>query len=253
MTEITKDKLKVLIFPDRESMAKAAAKDVSEKIQMLLDEKPFIRMIFAAAPSQSEFLEALTSDRSIEWERIDAFHMDEYIGLDEGAPQTFGNYLKENIFGKVSFRNVLYINNNAPDIPGECKRYETLLSQAPIDIICMGIGENGHIAFNDPPVADFNDKHVVKVVDLDFTCRQQQVNDGCFAKLEDVPLQALTITIPTFLTASYLFCVVPAKTKAQAVYNTLNGSIDESCPATILRRKEGTILYLDNNSSSLIS
>ena len=234
-------------------MAKAAAKDVSGMIHQLLEKKPFIRMIFAAAPSQSEFLEALTNDLSIEWERIEAFHMDEYIGLDENAPQTFGNYLRENIFGKVSFRNVHYINNNATNIPGECKRYETLLTQAPIDIICMGIGENGHIAFNDPPVADFNDKDVVKIVDLDLICRQQQVNDGCFEKLEDVPLQAFSITITVFLSASHLFCIVPAKTKAKAVYKTLNDPIDESCPATILRQKEGTILYLDNNSSSLIN
>ena len=132
MTEITKDKLKVLIFPDRDSMAKAAAKDVSGMIHQLLEEKPFTRMIFAAAPSQSEFLEALTNDLSIEWERIEAFHMDEYIGLDENAPQTFGNYLREHIFEKVSFRNVYYINNNAIDIPGECKRYETHLTQAQI-------------------------------------------------------------------------------------------------------------------------
>jgi glucosamine-6-phosphate deaminase len=249
MKELKKDELKVLIFPDRNLMAEYAAKDVSEKINQLLEEKAVIRIIFAAAPSQVEFLGKLVANPSIDWGRIEAFHLDEYIGLAENAPQTFGNFLRRHIFDKVSFRKVSYINHKTKNVEDEDKRYGNLLMQAPIDIICMGIGENGHIAFNDPPVADFNDRLGVKIVDLDQICRQQQVNDGCFEKLTDVPTKAFTVTIPTLLSATYLFCIVPAKAKAQAVYRTLNDPISESCPATILRQKKEAILYLDNESS----
>ena len=194
-------------------------------------------------------MENLAKVQCIDWEKMDAFHMDEYIRLDENDTQTFGDFLLRHIFDKGPFRNVYFVNSKAADATSEGGRYEKLLLQAPVDIICMGIGENGHIAFNDPPVAEFDDPQRVKIVELDYICRQQQVNDGCFGSLNDVSAQAVTITIPTFLSASHLFCVVPAKTKAQAVYKTLNDPVSESCPATVLRRKKGAILYLDNDSS----
>jgi len=246
------DKLEVQIYENRTLMGEAAAKDIKEKINELLSQKPEINMIFAAAPSQNDVLKSLVEDKSIAWERINAYHMDEYIGLDKDAPQGFGNFLKEHIFGLVSFKSVNYIDITATDPEAEAERYGKLLKENPTDIVIMGIGENGHIAFNDPPVADFHDERWVKPVKLDEVCRQQQVNDGCFASLDKVPTHAMTLTVPTLVKAPYLFCIVPAPTKAKAVYETLNVSIDEHCPASILRTHDNAKLYLDNESSKLL-
>ena len=250
--EFKKDKLVVRAFENRTLMGEAAAMDIKARIKALLSEKAEINMIFAAAPSQNDVLKSLVEDGEIEWSRINAYHMDEYIGLDKDAPQGFGNFLKAHIFGLVPFKSVNYIDISTTDPDGEAERYGKLLEANPTDIVVMGIGENGHIAFNDPPVADFNDKKWVKPVKLDEICRQQQVNDGCFAKIDDVPTHAMTLTVPALVRAPYLFCIVPAPTKAKAVYETLNGAIDEHCPASILRLQENAILYLDNESSKLL-
>ena len=252
MVSFKKDELLVKIIPDREEMGKVAANEVTAKIIELLDARDEINMIFAAAPSQNEFIADLISRPEIDWTRINAFHMDEYIGLDADATQVFGNFLKERIFGKVPFKSVNYLNGQAKDLEKECERYTQLLEKYPVDMVCLGIGENGHIAFNDPGVADFNDNKLVKVADLDMMCRQQQVNDKCFDEISDVPTQALTLTIPALLRGKYLYCIVPAINKAKAVYNTLNGEITEDCPATILRTKENVTLYLDGASSALL-
>lgn len=244
--------LLVKIFPSREAMGQKAAEDVSRTIQELLTQKSEINIIFAAAPSQNEFLKYLCKDVSIPWNKINAFHMDEYIGIDENAPQAFGNFLKERLFGKVPFKSVHYLNGQAKDLSSECKRYAALLRNNPVDMVCLGIGENGHIAFNDPSVANFNDPETVKVVELEEISRQQQVNDACFPDIDSVPKKAFTVTIPALLKADYLFCIVPSKLKAEAVYKTLNDPISEKCPATILRQKKGAFLYLDHESSSLL-
>lgn len=246
------DKLAVEIYENRVLMGEAAARDIKQKIAELLAVKPEINMIFAAAPSQNDVLKALAEDKEIEWNRVNAYHMDEYIGLDKNAPQCFGNFLKDHIFGLAPFKSVNYIDVTAIDPEAEAERYGKILNQNPTDIVVMGIGENGHIAFNDPPVADFNDKRTVKPVKLDEKCRQQQVNDGCFESLDKVPTHAITLTVPTLVRAPYLFCIVPAPTKANAVYETLNGSIDEHCPASILRKHDCAKLYLDNESSKLL-
>ncbi|MBQ3571846.1 MAG: glucosamine-6-phosphate deaminase [Clostridia bacterium] len=246
------DKLAVEIYENRVLMGEAAARDIKEKIAELLKSKREINMIFAAAPSQNDVLKALAEDKEIEWNRVNAYHMDEYIGLDKNAPQCFGNFLKDHIFGLAPFKSVNYIDVTAIDPEAEAERYGKILNQNPTDIVVMGIGENGHIAFNDPPVADFNDKRTVKPVKLDEKCRQQQVNDGCFESIEKVPTHAITLTVPTLVRAPYLFCIVPAPTKANAVYETLNGSIDEHCPASILRKHDCAKLYLDNESSKLL-
>lgn len=250
--EFVRDKMQVNIFISRNEMGKKAAEDTAMKIKELLLKRDEINMIFAAAPSQNEFLKYLILDKSIEWNKINAFHMDEYIGLDKNAPQGFGNFLKDRIFSKVKFKSVHYINGLADDIQRECIRYEKLLIDNPVDIVCLGIGENGHIAFNDPPVADFNDKVLVKDVNLDLSCRQQQVNEHCFATIQLVPQRAITLTIPALMKAKYLFCIVPSVNKSKAVYNTLHNEIDEKCPATILRTKENAKLYLDKDSANLI-
>ncbi|HCC85959.1 MAG: Glucosamine-6-phosphate deaminase [Proteiniphilum acetatigenes] len=247
-----KGMLEVRIFPHREDMGREAAGNVSDAIQKMLEKRNEINMIFAAAPSQSDFMKELINDKRIQWEKINAFHMDEYIGLDEDAPQGFGNFLRERLFSRVPFKSVHYINGRAKDPLAECERYAGLLTRYPVDIVCLGIGENGHIAFNDPPVADFNDPKLVKVVELDTACRQQQVNENLFDDIDQVPTHAITVTIPALLKAKYLFCMVPAENKAEAVYHTLNDEISEECPATVLRTKEGTILYLDKESASLL-
>ena len=246
------DKLRVEIYENRTLMGEAAARDIKAKIAELLSKKAEINMIFAAAPSQNDVLKALVEDTSIEWNRVNAYHMDEYIGLDKDAPQGFGNFLKAHIFGLVPFKSVNYIDITATDPDAEADRYGKLLDENLTDIVVMGIGENGHIAFNDPPVADFKDARTVKPVKLDEVCRQQQVNDGCFASIDKVPTHAMTLTVPTLVRAPYLFCIVPAPTKANAVYETLNGSIDEHCPASILRLQDNAVLYLDNESSKLL-
>lgn len=250
--DLKKNELTVKIYPTRLEMGINAASEVADRIHTLLQKREQINMIFAAAPSQNEFLEALIADKTIDWSRINAFHMDEYIGLAANAPQGFGNFLKERLFGRLPFKSVFYINGQAKATNTECIRYSELLQKYPVDIVCLGIGENGHIAFNDPHVADFNDSSLVKVVSLDDKCRMQQVHDGCFKELSDVPLQAFTLTIPALTSAKYMYCVVPAKTKARAVFNTLYGDVSEVCPASILRRKKGAVLYLDADSASTI-
>lgn len=252
MKSIKVDKLQVEIYDNRTLMGEAAARDIKAKIAELLSTKAEINMIFAAAPSQNDVLRSLVEDKSVEWNRVNAYHMDEYIGLDKDAPQGFGNFLKEHIFGLVPFKSVNYIDITTTDPEAEAERYGKILDENPTDIVVMGIGENGHIAFNDPPVADFQDNRTVKPVKLDEICRQQQVNDGCFANLDEVPTHAMTLTVPTLVRAPYLFCIVPAPTKAKAVYETLNGSIDEHCPASILRLQENAKLYLDDQSSKLL-
>ena len=252
MKALKVDKLNVKIFDTRAEMGADAALDIKNTFCELLSKKETINVIFAAAPSQNDVLKSLAEDKDIEWGRINAYHMDEYIGLEKTAPQGFGNFLREHIFGLAPFRSVNYIDCSAKDPDAEAARYAKLLEENPTDVVILGIGENGHIAFNDPPVADFNDKVLVKPVKLDEICRNQQVNDGCFAKIDDVPTHALSLTVPALVKAPYLFCIVPAPTKAWAVKETLTGSIDEHCPASILRLQDNATLYLDKDSASLL-
>ena len=246
------DKLGVEVYKHRVAMGARAAEAVAEKLRSLLASGKNVRMIFAAAPSQNELLDTLVSTPGIDWSRVTAFHMDEYIGLKAGAPQSFGVFLKDKIFGKVNFGRVHYISSNPDSTAKECERYSSLVSEAPIDIVCLGIGENGHIAFNDPDVADFNDPKKVKVVRLDQKSRQQQVNDGCFASIAEVPKEAITLTIPTLISSHYMYAVVPGKTKADAVRRTIKGEISTACPASILRRHANAILFLDGDSAAQI-
>ncbi|HXB08882.1 MAG TPA: 6-phosphogluconolactonase, partial [Puia sp.] len=193
-----RDRIRVRIFDSRSLLGEAGAQAVATTIRQLHSAQATLNMVFAAAPSQDEFLAALIR-QPLDWGRINAFHMDEYLGLGPDAPPSFGYYLNTHIFDRVRFRSVHLLNGLAPDPQTECDRYAAQLEANPTDIVCMGIGENNHLAFNDPPVANFRDPQRVKVVTLDPDCRQQQVNDGCFATLEAVPVQALTLTIPTLM------------------------------------------------------
>lgn len=243
--------LNIRVYKSRELMGQAAARDIADALCQLLAAQQEVRVVFAAAPSQSEVLAGLTTAKDIDWSRVTAFHMDEYLGLSAQAPQGFGNFLKERLFDKVKPGKVHFINGQGAseeEAAVECARYTALFREKPIDIVCLGIGENGHIAFNDPPVADFADGQTVKIVRLDQVCRQQQVNDGCFASIQAVPTHALTVTIPALASGEKLFCVVPGKNKHSAVRRTLNGPISTECPATILRRHPNCVLYLDQDS-----
>ncbi len=248
-----KDLLPWRVFRTRDEMAMAAAMYTEGIIRAILQQQDTLAMIFAAAPSQREFLRYLISSPDIPWSRITAFHMDEYLDLPPDAPQRFGNFLREAIFSRVTFREVHYIpadtKNNAEKL---CRQYAALLCDSPADICCMGIGENGHLAFNDPPVADFQDENLVKMVKLDKSCRRQQVNDGCFATLDAVPTHAVTLTIPALMACTHLVCVVPGPTKQSAITRLLTeDAVTEANPASILRTHAGAALFLDSDSGEM--
>lgn len=241
------DRLAIVRHPDRRTLGAVAGRGVADTVRRLLADQPGVRMIFAAAPSQRETLAALAGAEGIDWSRVTAFHMDEYIGLAADAPQRFGRFLEEHLFAAVRPGRV-HLIDGAADPAEECRRYAALLAAAPIDVVCLGIGENGHIAFNDPPVADFHDPLPMKVVTLDAACRRQQVNDGCFPTFADVPTRALSLTIPTLMAGRHLCCAVPGPTKRAAVARLLAGTIATDCPATILRTHPDCTLHVDHDS-----
>ncbi len=253
MYKITKEKLDLNIYPTREEMGKAAADYSAAIIKKILSEKESLRAVFAAAPSQNEFLENILLRDDIEWNRIHAFHMDEYSGISPDSPQSFANWLKNKIFSKKPFASVSYIDTYQKDPDKVCSEYEKLLKEAPIDIVFMGIGENGHIAFNDPPVADFNDPKWVKTVELEEKCKVQQVFDGCFSTVADVPNDAITLTIPALLSADYLSVVVPGIRKSDAVRDSIYGEISTQCPASILRTHKNAKMFLDFDAANKIN
>lgn len=245
----SKEKLNAFVYTDRAQMGAAAAKAAAAKIREIISANGEANLIFAAAPSQNEMLDTLVGE-DIDWSRVRGFHQDEYIGLDTDHPALFGNYLKEHIFDRVPFKEVYYIGtSSAEDSERRCREYEELLKKYPPDLIFLGIGENGHMAFNDPPVADFEDPKSVKIVELDEACRKQQVNDGCFGTLEEVPTHAITLTISLIIKVPAAIVTVPSARKAAAVFNALNGPIDTSCPASILRRHDNAALFLDRDSA----
>lgn len=239
---------KVSVFQDRRSMGWSAAEQIARRISEVAKTKATIRIIFAAAPSQTEMISSLLARTDVPWESITAFHMDDYLGLPADAPQRFANWLDLHLFSKVPMGAVHRIA--AEGSPEQiCADYSKLLSSAPIDIVCLGIGVNGHIAFNDPPVADFEDRDSVKAVELDETCRQQQVDDECFETLADVPSHAITLTIPQLCDAAALFCVVPGRHKRNAVKAALEGPVSTDCPASILRTHPNCQIFLDKEAS----
>ncbi|TDE15217.1 glucosamine-6-phosphate deaminase [Dyadobacter psychrotolerans] len=245
----TADQLNVMIFEDRQQLGEYAAQMVAEKINELLDKQQMVNIIFAAAASQNEFLATLIK-LQVDWKRINAFHMDEYIGLPKGAKQHFSYFLGEQIFNKVPFANVFCLDGSTEDTQAECERYSELLMKYPTDITCMGIGENTHLAFNDPYMADFNENRLVKVVELAVESRQQQVNEDCFEHVSQVPSYAYTLTVPALLKAKAIYSMVPGPSKAQAVFHTLNDEISVKYPSTILRTLSNAYLFLDTESAA---
>lgn len=242
-----RDRLRVKRFANRAALGAQAAQDVQAHLRQLLSQQNVVRMVFAAAPSQNEFLAALAVAPDIDWSRVHAFHMDEYIGLADDAPQRFSYFLRQKLFDVVK-PGAINLLPSRGDPANICHAYAQSLNAAPIDMVCLGIGENGHLAFNDPPVADFNDAQSVKVVELDDACRQQQVNDGCFARFDAVPTHAVTLTIPMLMRGARLFCMVPGATKRAAVQATLFDAISTACPATRLRQHPHCTLYVDTDA-----
>ncbi len=253
LREFKVDRLNVKVFPDRAALGAAAGLAAAARIRAMQQERELLNLLFASGPSQDQTLEALRLEPGVDWGRINAFHMDEYISFPADAPQAFGQYLRDRLFDKLPFQQVFYIDGNARDLQEECARYARLLQEHPLDLAFLGIGENGHLAFNDPGIADFQDPLWVKVDDqLDATCRQQQVNDGHFRTLEQVPARAITLTIPALFSARGALVSVPGPRKREIVRRTLRGPIDESCPATILRTHANACLFLDGDSAALL-
>lgn len=242
------DAIDVRIHVSRAEMGRAAAAAIAAEMRSRLRNGGAVRMVFAAAPSQAEMLEALVAEPGIEWRRVTAFHMDDYIGLSADAPERFTLWLRRHLFDRVPFGAVHPIEPGL-DPAAAARAYAEALDAAPIDIVCLGIGVNGHLAFNDPPVADLADPKDVKIVELDGICRRQQVDDGCFARLDDVPTHAITLTVPRLLRADRLFCVVPGAAKRDAVRRALSDPIGAACPATALRRHPHVMLFLDSEAN----
>ena len=253
---MTAGRLAVEVHADRPALGRAAARAVAAHLHGVLARQGEARVIFACAPSQDEFLAALVHEAhalALDWTRVTAFHMDDYVGLTATHPQSFRHYLHQHLLRHVPLGRFHPLPAEQPDAEAVATGYSALLREKPIDLICMGIGENGHIAFNDPPVADFADPLLVKVVELDLACRQQQVNDGCFPTLAEVPLHAFTLTVSVFRQAQRLSIHVPGPRKAAAVCATVQGPVTTACPASILRLHPDATLYIDTAAAALLS
>jgi len=245
--------LNVYIYETRPSMGKAAASVIASEIRQLIEQRGRAVVIFASAPSQNEFLANLVEAPGIDWSRVIAFHLDEYLGMDENAPQSFRRFLIDRLANKVQPGEFHGLRGEASDGEGEARRYAQLLKENPPDIGVLGIGENGHLAFIDPPFCDFNDPLPVKVVQLDEVCRNQQVNEGAFSSIDDVPNVALSLTIPTLMARPKLFAIAPGPAKRHAIKATIEGPISTTCPASILRTHRDAHLFIDTDSAEFLA
>ena len=246
------DRLAVEIHANRAELGRAAARAAAECLRGAIAERGEARAIFGCAPSQAEFIAALSAPASgVDWSRVTVFHMDDYVGLPPTHAQSFRRWLEEHLLSRVRAGKFHAIAAEESDSAAVCQRYESLLRERPIDLVGVGFGENGHIAFNDPP-ADFDDPAWVKVVEMDEACRRQQVNDGCFPQLEAVPRRAITISVPVFRHARRLTAQVPGERKAAAVRAALRGPISPACPASILRTHPDATLFLEPASAALL-
>jgi glucosamine-6-phosphate deaminase len=240
------------VFESRQQLGEAAAQRAASLIQSAVAERGRARVIVATGNSQLAFIDALASMPGLPWKSVEIFHMDEYAGMSDTHPASFRKWIRERVVEKVNPAKAHYIIGDAPDLKAECERYSQLLNSAPVDLAFVGIGENGHIAFNDPHVANFKDPLTMKVVDLDEACRKQQVGEGHFASLDEVPREALTLTCPALMRAEHLVCSVPDARKANAVKRSIEGPISEACPGSLLRTHPDAVLFLDKQSASLL-
>jgi glucosamine-6-phosphate deaminase len=247
--QFTRDRLDVRVYDDVRELAAAAATDAVDAVRAALDTRGDANVMLATGNSQLEFLADLVTRTDVDWTRVTAFHMDEYAGLPATHPASFQRFMRDRVAARVPLRAFHYLDGTN-ESEAEARRYSELLSAHPLDLCCAGIGENGHLAFNDPPVADFDDPLLVKVVELDDRCKLQQVGEGHFATIADVPPRAITVTVPALVAAARLLVIVPEARKAAPVRATLEDPISTACPATILRRQEHATLYLDAASAA---
>ena len=246
------DSLRVRVYATQDQLVQDAAREVESYLQQVFMAQGSAAAILATGNSQIRFLQQLVNLGGVDWSRITLFHMDEYLGLSADHPASFRHYMRERVVGLVQPKVFHYLEGDAWLPIKECERYAQLLRAQPIDLCCLGIGENGHLAFNDPAVADFNDARSVKIVRLDDACKHQQVGEGYFPSLETVPSYALTLTIPALCAAKKMICIVPEKRKAEAVQAALQGPITVTCPGSILRKQAHCLLFLDSESASLL-
>lgn len=242
--------LEVRVHADSDAVGIAAADDAARAIADAVANRGVANVMFASGNSQLAFLEVLTGRSDVDWNHLVGFHMDEYVGIDGEHPASFRRYMGERIVGAVHPSAFHEIHGDAADVGAECQRYAALLADHPLDLCCLGIGENGHLAFNDPPVADFEDPLDVKVVELDDACRRQQVGEGHFASIDAVPATAITVTIPALLRARTVLAIVPEARKRESVRRALTGPVEEACPASILQTKGNVTLHLDVESAA---
>ena len=246
------DQLRVRTFGRQEDLAEWVALTVRDHLTNVLEHQPTAAAVLATGNSQIQFLRRLVQLGGVDWTRVTLFHMDEYLGITPDHPASFGRYMREKVESLVNPRKFHYLDGNT-DLPlDECERYATLLKAQPLDLVCLGVGENGHIAFNDPPVARFDDPHWVKLVKLDEACKMQQLKEGHFPSLEAIPQYAFTLTIPALCSPKRMLCIAPEKRKSIPVRNALEGPVSTACPASILRRQPHAELFLDTDSESLL-
>lgn len=244
------DQLQVSVYQTNKDMGLASAQFASEIIKKAIREKGTANVILAAANSQLSFLEGLRAMTDVDWPKVNFFHMDEYIGLEPDHPAIFSLFIKRNFLDFIHPKAFYTIPSQEQNLEKICKDYERLLHEFPADLCAMGIGENGHVAFNDPPYADFNDPKWVKSVQIDQISRRQQVGEGHFSSIDQVPVHAITLTVPALMAARSILCMVPETRKADAVYRSLNGPIVDTCPASILRNMPHARLLLDRDSAA---
>ena len=247
---MTIDLLEVQICSDARSAGVAGAKIAADLIRSTIARDGRMAIVFASAVSQNPFLAALRLQPEIAWDKITAFHMDEYAGMSGDHPASFRRFLRERLLDHVPVAAFHQLNGEAADADAECARYAELLREAQPSLVIMGIGENGHLAFIDPPVCDFNEPRDVRPVDLDDVCRMQQVHDGAFASLDEVPKRALSLTVPFFLRVPRALVFVNGPHKSAAVKAALEGPVTESCPASALRRHPAATLFLDPSAAA---
>ena len=251
--DFTADALSVRVFDDVQSLAAAAATDAARSIRAAIGARGEANVILATGNSQLVFLAALIEHTDVDWTRVTAFHMDEYVDLPPTHSASFQRYMREKVAATIPVKEFHYLTGDTGDAQAEADRYAALLRSHPLDLCVCGIGENGHLAFNDPPVADFDDPADVKIVVLEPASRRQQVAEGHFATIDDVPTHAITVTIPALVCARRLLAIVPETRKAVPVRDALTGPIATSCPASYLRRQSHATLYLDADSASLLA
>lgn len=244
------DELGISVYPTNAALGKAAAAEAALIIRRAIAARGSAAIMLATGNSQASFLASLCTEPGIDWSRISVFHLDEYVGIDPDHPASFPNFLRRNIIDKVRPGAFYALDGSVKNTLQTCREYESLLRSNPADLCALGIGENGHLAFNDPPGVDFNDPAWVKVVKLAPESRQQQVNERHFASLKEVPSEAITLTIPAMMSAARLLVMVPESRKAEAVRRTLYGPITDAVPSSILRRSPNATLFLDIDSAA---